>query len=588
MSVNNKLQEGYSDDEDELSDDDDEMDMDAFEDVEEEEEKDSNAAKASPIPDVSTICTAGNPFTYYSEKGPRPPGLIRSATDPISRLNASKGTRFPNLPRSAGLQRQAYNALSKPLVDGSKNSTDAEWSERESAALPPPKRRKVSPDQSNGGRVETPVPESPGQFFQLQGMMLDDNDVTQISEILSRGVDRTKSIAEVYELEKSRSRKAFEAGVQRANRRAHEAEERHRQALHDHGDDIKFRESQWKETYEILRRDLEKERRQRLALEEARSRELGPATQTQGEHQGSQTGNADDRQNLIRNLEHQLLMQRQEISRMQGECQRGIFDGCQFLVDTRRDDLKTLEHLAAQFAKLRASIDPLSGDLDDMGMKSIKKHIQNILEESARTAKTLEETTKWQVKRNISVDSLFNSTVPRLGQWATYLSQPGGPPPHIPRPQEAMAPVQQPVPHLTHPHPLPNTLPTNANAFVTNGTSTAGHEAPPPHHYPPPPHSGPQGPQQGQPQLPQGPPPLPLQSAPPYPQSSSPHQQPPLIGPPQPQPPPPHSPSHPHPPPPPTPPQNQSQLSNQPVHGLPPSKPPPQSNIITLHYGEKP
>ena len=93
-------------------------------------------------------------------------------------------------------------------------------------------------------------------------------------EFVGRGTEKARHLANLYESEKSAQRKIFEASIARYNRRINDSQEKLRYALHEHADILKTRERENAEHVknlirehieekQIMRRELDKEQRQR-------------------------------------------------------------------------------------------------------------------------------------------------------------------------------------------------------------------------------------------------------------------------------------------------------------------------------------
>ncbi|KAL9118860.1 MAG: hypothetical protein Q9187_004589 [Circinaria calcarea] len=314
--------------------------------------------------------------------GDRPSVPIRSVTDPISRLRPTKIVKFPNLPRSTSLRPPAI-IVPLDAVEGSKASTDAELSERDSgSALNPHKRRKVSPDHVNG-KTEMMTPDSPGPFLKLPGVMLDDDKIAQIQEILQQGQDKARYTSQRYEAEKAAQRRTFEAAISRANRRAHDAQEGLRQANFQNADNVKFKEAQFNEILRALKQDIENEQRQRKNNDDAYANQV---TMLQNELQAlklreSTTGAADELRKSLVEMEGRNLQQAEQLKHYD-QLRNGIGRELQLIQEKNNVAREDLEAVKASHEKLTGLIGTLDTDLDDVSLKTIKKYVQGIREEN--------------------------------------------------------------------------------------------------------------------------------------------------------------------------------------------------------------
>ena len=267
--------------------------------------------------------------------------------------------------------------------EGSKTSTDAELSERDSAsAINPFKRRKISPDYVNG-KTEVMTPDSPGLFFKLPVVMLDDESVAQIQDIIRQGQDKARNTSQRYEAEKAAQRRTFEAAVSRANRRAHDAQEGLRHANFQHADTVKFKEAQFTENLRALKQDIEGEQRQRKINDDAYAsqvRMLQDELQAL-KVQGSATDVAAELRKSVVELEGRLLQQEEQL-KLYDQFRNGICEEIQSIQQRSNVAREDLEAVKASHEMLTGLIGTLDTDLDDVSLKTIKKYVQGIREEN--------------------------------------------------------------------------------------------------------------------------------------------------------------------------------------------------------------
>ena len=167
--------------------------------------------------------------------------------------------KFPNLPKSTGTAgfRQAPFLPNAPL-EPSRASTDAEWSERETTiTMNPNKRRKTSPDYYNA-KLKAMAPDSPNIFQSFPGFMLNHDQVVQLQGILQCGEEISRSTSMAYEAEKASLKRMYDAMVERANQRAHVANENFRENLREHAEDMKHKDIQHAEVVAALKKELER------------------------------------------------------------------------------------------------------------------------------------------------------------------------------------------------------------------------------------------------------------------------------------------------------------------------------------------
>ena len=194
-------------------------------------------------------------------QGARPSIPLRSATDPVTRVQPSKIVKFPNLPKSAGFRPSQFMSNAPP--EASKTSTDAEWSERETTStVNPNKRRKLSPDDYNA-KMKPMVPDVPEIFQPFPGIMLNHDQVAQIQAVLQGGEETSRNIAMMYEAEKASFKKTSESMVARANRRAHDASEHYRETVREHAEDLKHNNLLHAEVVTALKKELDGVKKQR-------------------------------------------------------------------------------------------------------------------------------------------------------------------------------------------------------------------------------------------------------------------------------------------------------------------------------------
>ena len=269
------------------------------------------------------------------------------------------------------------------VPEGSKTSTDAELSERDSgAAVNPHKRRKVSPDYVNR-KTELMTPDSPGLFFKLPGVMLDDERVAQIQDIIRQGQEKARNTSQRYEAEKAAQRRTFEAAVSRANRRVHDAQEGLRHANFQHADTLKFKEAQFNETLRALKQDIEKEQRQRKNNDDAYGNQvkmLQNELQALKVHESTTDVAQELRKSLIE-MEGRLLQQEEQL-KLYDQLRNGIGKDIQLIREKNNVARVDLEEVKASHEMLTGLIGTLDTDLDDVSLKTIKKYVQGIREEN--------------------------------------------------------------------------------------------------------------------------------------------------------------------------------------------------------------
>ena len=121
------------------------------------------------------------------------------------------------------------------------------------------KRRKVSPDRPPDSRIPlaTPSADAMSPNFSLPSVVFDH---AEFLAFLQKGIDRAQLANSGYDAEKAALRQSFEASVARANRRAHDAQERLRWAQYESGEKIKARDREFNDKLKAKARDLAEEK----------------------------------------------------------------------------------------------------------------------------------------------------------------------------------------------------------------------------------------------------------------------------------------------------------------------------------------
>ena len=222
---------------DEEEDEEEETDDDDFEEAEPDEPEYDETTQAytrrtttiDGTPVGYNSCSEANAFNEANAlQTLRPPLPVRSATDPVSRAPKSKIVTFPNKPNSARLQ-PPYHFPHPTVPDAPKTSTDNENGQLDPDTLTyPHKRRKYSPDVAENAATSIPI--SSDIPLSLPDIMFDEVDFL---EILERGRRNAYVATSNYAAEKLSEKRMFDTSISKANRRAHDAQEKLQNAYHE-------------------------------------------------------------------------------------------------------------------------------------------------------------------------------------------------------------------------------------------------------------------------------------------------------------------------------------------------------------------
>ena len=266
----NKQGQRWDEDEEEEEEEEEETEDDEFEEAELDEPEYVEATQAYTR---RTTTIDGTPVSYDSCSEAyepdeantlqtlRPPLPVRSATDPISRAPKSKIVTFPNKPNSARVQPPDH--FPHPTVpDTPKTSTDNENSQWDpDKSTYPHKRRKYSPDSA--GNAATSIPRSSSTPLILPDIMFDEIDFL---EILERGRRKARVAASDYAAEKLSEKRMFDISISKANRRAHDAQEKLQNAYHESAEAAKAGVLLHTNEIQSLKQSFEKELKSRDEL----------------------------------------------------------------------------------------------------------------------------------------------------------------------------------------------------------------------------------------------------------------------------------------------------------------------------------
>ena len=184
----------------------------------------------------------------------RPLLPVRSATDPVPRAPKSKIVTFPNRPNPA--RPEPPHQFSHPKVpDALKSCTDDENSPWDpDTSTYPHKRRKYSPDSA--GNAVTSIPVESGVPLTLPQIMFDEADFL---EILERGRRNAYFATSNYAAEKLSEKRMFDTSISKANRRAHDAQEKLQNAYHESAEAAKAEGLLHADEIQSLKQGFEKE-----------------------------------------------------------------------------------------------------------------------------------------------------------------------------------------------------------------------------------------------------------------------------------------------------------------------------------------
>ena len=197
-----------------------------------------NTSEARALSNVRYSFDCSRERTHWKQNRPSLPG--RSSTDPMARPIRTK----PVAPPSGLVHQHSTPETRNP-------PSEAEWRNSEVNGTMP-KKRKYDQESSAAPSTIAPPPTSAG-FQDLLGITFDER---RLREIIHEGRLRAREAALTAESERTSLRTTFDASVSRANRRAHEADEKLRWTLHQHGEAMKLKDKEHEEKLQQLRTRL--------------------------------------------------------------------------------------------------------------------------------------------------------------------------------------------------------------------------------------------------------------------------------------------------------------------------------------------
>lgn len=273
----------------------------------------------------------------------------RSVTEPATRSIMPKRATFPNLLGLAGSAPPVPDV--KPVQpDPPKRTAEATDSEsRSSSHLS--KRRKYSTEPSETYNV---LSDPSGLKALNDGLKL--NGMIFYPDTVAKARENFRKLSSAYVAEKASRKETFEAALKRATRRANDADHKLQDVSQDFADKFKAESEANAKALEVLRAENEslKAENGSLTISEAASRE---ALKT-----------ASDSPSLRNSL-------------LEKEAQLALFDQLRSQVNGEIEKLKSLHASAVGQAdkmhywqkRVRDSVDKFNEDLEDMGMKTIKR-----------------------------------------------------------------------------------------------------------------------------------------------------------------------------------------------------------------------
>lgn len=278
------------------------------------------------------------------------PALSRSATEPTVRPGVTKRATFPNLPGLTGPPPPLEDKVLRPDPPKRRHEgTDSE--SRSSSHLS--KRRKYSTEPSETYNLVLSDP-STGLKALNDGLKL--NGMIFYPDALAKASENFRNMSLAYVAEKASRKETFEAALKRATRRANDADHKLQDASQSYADKAKVQAESHARILESLRVEIQaiKAENAELVLSEAVSRE---ALKTASESPS------------LRN------------SLLEKEEQLAIFDQFCTAINAEIEQLTSLHASAVAKAgiayhweqKVNNSVNTFNDELEDMGMKTIKR-----------------------------------------------------------------------------------------------------------------------------------------------------------------------------------------------------------------------
>lgn len=275
----------------------------------------------------------------------------RTNTEPVARPIAPKRATFPNLLGLAGSAPPVSDAKPTQPDPPKRNAEGTDSESRSSSHLS--KRRKYSTEPSETNNIMLADP-STGLKALNDGLKL--NGMIFYPDAIAKASENFRNMSLAYVAEKASRKETFEAALKRATRRANDADHKLQDVSQDFADKFKAESEANAKSLEALRAENEslKVENASLVISEAASRE---ALKTASESPS------------LRN------------SLLEKEAQLALFDQLRSQVNGEVEKINSLHATATAKAetmrywqkKVSDSVDKFNEDLEDMGMKTIKR-----------------------------------------------------------------------------------------------------------------------------------------------------------------------------------------------------------------------
>lgn len=274
----------------------------------------------------------------------------RSLTEPV-RPSVSKRATFPNL---LGLAGSAPSVPDNKTVHPDPPKRNAEVTDSESRSSSHlSKRRKYSTEPSETYNIMLSDP-STGLKALNDGLKL--NGMIFYPDAIAKASENFRNMSIAYVAEKASRKETFEAALKRATRRANDADHRLQDASQDYADKLKAESEANAKTQETLLAENEslKAENVSLVISEAASREALKTAST-----------SPSLQNSLLEKEAQLALFDQLRSQVNGEIKK--------LTSLHASAMENSDAMHYWQKRVSDSVDKFNNDLEDMGMKTIKR-----------------------------------------------------------------------------------------------------------------------------------------------------------------------------------------------------------------------
>lgn len=277
----------------------------------------------------------------------------RSVTEPVVRSSVAKRATFPNLLGLAGSTSSVADAKPvRPQPEPPKRNAEGTDSEsRSSSHLS--KRRKYSTEPSETYNLMLADP-STGLKALNDGLKL--NGMLFYPDAIAKASENFRNMSLAYVAEKASRKETFEAALKRATRRANDADHKLQDVSQDFADKFKAESEANAKSQEVLRAEIGSLKAEiaSLTISEAASRE---ALKTASE--------SPSLRNSLLEKEAQLALFDQLRSQVHGELER-----LQALHASATAKSDSMHHWQKRVSD---SVNKFNEDLEDMGMKTIKR-----------------------------------------------------------------------------------------------------------------------------------------------------------------------------------------------------------------------